>query len=748
MATSTALAPPGATPYASASLYVGDLQADVTEALLFEIFNAVGPVASVRVCRDAATRRSLGYAYVNFHRVDDAERALDTMNFKNIRNRPCRIMWSHRDPSLRKSGVGNIFVNGLAKSIDNKQLYDTFSMFGNILSCKVAMNAKRDSLGYGFVHYESQESAEQAIARVDGKVIAGEKVRVEAFKARKERSVGRSFNYTNVFVKNLPDEWTQTDLEKAFSVYGQITSCVLSVDKDTGKSRGFGFINFSTAEEATAAVDGGEKMEVEGGKKLYVSRAQKKEEREKELRERFEQLKQERQKKYAGVNLYVKNLSDDWDDAKVTAEFSKYGQITSAKIMRDPAGKSRGFGFVCFSTPEEATKAVTELNGRMMDGKPLYVALAQRKELRRQQLEAQYAQRQKMGTGIGMGPAAGLPGLGPAGGNPNFPSQAAMQAAAAGLYGQPPNLMSFPPSLPPQAGRFMYGQQGLPGVGPMVNMGVGVGPQGFPRFPQQAAGLMQGGGVGGVGGQRGVGGAGQMNGQGGMGGYQLMQMPTPVGVAGQRPMQMQPGQQPPAPGQQQQLLAQQQQQQQQRAAGQQVGAGQPVGAAQQARRPGQPAAAGVAAPGRNGAAGGVAGKPLPPHLLQQQQQQPGAPQGLRYADNVRNRAGPQQGAAGGSSADVMAMPLPSEPLTIKALAAAPEEMRKQMIGERLFPLIKMQEPQLAGKITGMLLEMDNGELIHLLESHAALNEKISEALLVLQQHPGLEGEAGEEETDK
>lgn len=414
----------------SASLYVGELDPTVTEAMLFELFSLIGQVASIRVCRDAVTRRSLGYAYVNYNNTADGERALEELNYTLIKGRPCRIMWSQRDPALRKTGQGNVFIKNLDTAIDNKALHDTFAAFGNILSCKVAQDEFGNSKGYGFVHYETAEAATNAIKHVNGMLLTDKKVFVGHHIPKKDRQSKydeMKANFTNIYVKNVDPEVTDEEFRELFEKYGEITSASLTCDPETGKSRGFGFVNYVNHEHAAKAVEELHEKEFKG-QALYVGRAQKKFEREEELRKQYEAARVEKASKYQGVNLYVKNLEDDIDDEKLRDLFTPHGTITSAKVMRDTIersetpekdkekenqkasegddkdgsddvsdkkekvkqgkvlGKSKGFGFVCFSNPDEATKAVTDMNQKMINGKPLYVALAQRKDVRKNQV--------------------------------------------------------------------------------------------------------------------------------------------------------------------------------------------------------------------------------------------------------------------------------------------------------------------------------------------------------------------------
>merc|ERR1740121_2430159 len=74
----------------------------------------------------------------------------------------------------------------------------------------------------------------------------------------------------------------------------------------------------------------------------------------------------------------------------------------------------------------------------------------------------------------------------------------------------------------------------------------------------------------------------------------------------------------------------------------------------------------------------------------------------------------------------------AQPLTAAMLAQAPPGMQKQMLGEKLYPAVSRLQPELAGKITGMMLEMDNSELLMMLESETQLRQKVEEALKVLQ----------------
>jgi polyadenylate-binding protein len=581
------------------------------------------------------TRRSLGYAYVNFHNVEDAERALDTMNFTDIKGRPCRIMWSQRDPTLRKSGVGNVFIKNLAPTVDNKGLFDVFSVFGNILSCKVATDENGNSKGYGYVHFETAEAAQEAIQKINGMLLDDQEVVIGQFLRRQDRASQN--DWTNLYVKQFPESWNNAKLTEVFGAYGPLASVYIATDGE-GKSKCFGFVDFVTHEAAAKSLAelNGKVYDEEPPFELYVSRAQKKTERLRELKSKMDAAKVDQLNKFQGLNLYVKNIDDAITDEQFRDLFAPFGTITSARIMReDGSGSGKGFAFVCYSNPEEASRALEQMNGAMIHGKPLFVALHQRKDVRRAQLAAAHAGR----------------------GMPRYP------------VGQ--GHMQYP----------MYPGQGMPPRPPfpMMPQMMPRGPRGNipPPFP----------------------GRGYPMPQYGMGMPPMQGMPPPGPGFKRGPMNNMPPQGPGGPGR---------------------------------RMPNGP-------PRGNG----MPGRGMPPPM-QQQQGRP-MPPNMKYNQQVRNQ--PQGGMPmnmpmGGH---MMAPPpqqmqmLPSDPLDHNTLALADPQTQKNLIGEKLYPLILQQEPVLAGKITGMLLEMDNAELLHLLESPEALLSKTAEALAVLQAHQQASG---------
>merc|ERR1719379_2580526 len=120
---------------------------------------------------------------------------------------------------------------------------------------------------------------------------------------------------------------------------------------------------------------------------------------------------------------------------------------------------------------------------------------------------------------------------------------------------------------------------------------------------------------------------------------------------------------------------------------------------------------GMGGPGPMGGPGKGGGQPRPMGAPMQQQRPMGAPMAQRPPMGGM----PQMGQSAAST-----------------LANAPPGMQKQMLGEKIFPMISRIHPEMAGKITGMMLEMDNSELLMLIESPDQLKAKVDEALRVLE----------------
>lgn len=206
-------------------LFVSGLDKTVNENMLYQLFNEF-PISYIKIAKDHQSRESFGYAFVGFKSHPKAEEALAKLNYSKLGKKTIRISWYNREPgNNRNNPQFNIFIKKLPKNITHREFHEHFTSFGPVVSARLVEDEEGEVVGYGFVLYENQEAADKAIAATNEKEWKGKKLYAGHFIKNRPR---KEPQFNNIYVKNIPKEWSKEDIEKYFSKYGTFGSILIS----------------------------------------------------------------------------------------------------------------------------------------------------------------------------------------------------------------------------------------------------------------------------------------------------------------------------------------------------------------------------------------------------------------------------------------------------------------------------------------------------------------------------------------
>ncbi|KAF5475851.1 hypothetical protein F2P56_007613 [Juglans regia] len=185
-----------------------------------------------------------------------------------------------------------------------------------------------------------------------------------------------------LFVGNLPFNVDSAQLAGLFESAGNVEMVEVIYDKTTGRSRGFGFVTMSTVEETEAAAQQFNGYELDG-RALRVNAGPPPPRREESS---FRGPRggssfgggQGGPSSGGGHRVHVGNLAWGVDDLALQSLFSEQGKVVEARVIYDrESGRSRGFGFVTFSSSAEVNNAIESLDGVDLNGRALRVSAAE-----------------------------------------------------------------------------------------------------------------------------------------------------------------------------------------------------------------------------------------------------------------------------------------------------------------------------------------------------------------------------------
>ena len=248
----------------SHSVFVGNIPFTLGEDELVDMVNerAGTSYSSIRLVIDRRTNRSRGFAYVNYDEKEEAESAVEALSGMSLEGRDVRVELSQpgekRDRKSRNNADGDrsIFIGNLDFSVgeeDLQSLCEEALGEGNVINVRLARDRESGRpRGFGHVVLENIELVDRAIEALNGADLAGRAIRVDKAQRKEKREPGHS-----IYLGNLA--WDVTDdlvKEMIDDVLGEglYDTVRLVTDRDTGRHRGFGYIDFKTEDAANRAI--------------------------------------------------------------------------------------------------------------------------------------------------------------------------------------------------------------------------------------------------------------------------------------------------------------------------------------------------------------------------------------------------------------------------------------------------------------------------------------------------------------
>lgn len=324
------------------NLIVNYLPQTMTQEEIRSLFSSIGEVESCKLIRDKVTAgQSLGYGFVNYHRADDATKAIQTLNGLRLQNKTIKV--SYARPSSEAIKGANLYVSGLPKHMAQPDLERMFACSGNIITSRILCdNITGLSKGVGFIRFDQRIEAERAIQKLNGTIPEGATEPVTVKFANNPSNNAKAIPPLAAYLapQAARRAFGAGALHPAgrFSPYGLPTGLP---GLDLNLKDGYSPLAGELLAGNPILPGAGSTPTVNG----------------------------------SGWCLFVYNLAPETEENILWQLFGPFGAVQNVKVIRDlQTNKCKGFGFVTMTNYDECLVAIQSLNGYTLGNRVLQVS--------------------------------------------------------------------------------------------------------------------------------------------------------------------------------------------------------------------------------------------------------------------------------------------------------------------------------------------------------------------------------------